>query len=196
MYATGRKPNTVSVGADAAGIALDADGAIIVDEQYTTNIPNIYALGDVTDRINLTPGRYSRRPCSRRSHCSAMRDIQHLYENVPTAVFSNPPIGTVGLTEAEARIGNRRGRCISVELSAAASCAFGQSFAYVGQARRRPKHGSCAWMPYGRLWTLPRSSRASPWHLIAARLKSQFDATIGLHPTAAEEFVTMSSKAR
>ncbi|HEU0154485.1 MAG TPA: glutathione-disulfide reductase, partial [Stellaceae bacterium] len=102
MYATGRKPNTRGLGLAEAGVELDDNGAVKVDEWQRSSIVNIYAVGDVTDRLNLTPvaiaeGRgiaetlYNNNP------------IKMDHNDVPTAVFSQPPIGTVGLTEEEAR---------------------------------------------------------------------------------------------
>jgi glutathione reductase (NADPH) len=192
MYATGRKPNTTSVGADAAGIALDADGAIVVDRQYRTNVPNIYALGDVTDRINLTPvaiaeGRALADTLFGREGSSVS------YENIPTAVFSNPPIGTVGLTEAEAK--NRYG---AVDV-------YRSNF----RPLRHTLSGSSA-RTLVKLVVDSATDRVLGCHMVGmdapeiiqgfavalncGATKKQFDATVGLHPTAAEEFVTMHAK--
>ena len=102
MYATGRGPNTKGLGLKEAGVKANDRGAVQVDEWQRTSVPSIYAVGDVTDRLNLTPvaigeGRalaetlYNNNP------------IKMDHRDVPTAVFSNPPIGTVGLTEEEAR---------------------------------------------------------------------------------------------
>src|SRR5438094_7922946 len=103
MYATGRAPNTEGLGLAEIGVELTANGAIVVDEwQRSPKVPSIYAIGDVTDRINLTPvaiaeGRaiaetlYNNNP------------IRMDHADVPSAVFSNPPVGVVGLTEDEAR---------------------------------------------------------------------------------------------
>ena len=102
MYATGRVPNTSGLGLDKLNVAMDATGAIIVNEDYQTNVPSIYALGDVTNRVNLTPV----------ATAEGMFLVNKLYankaglvdyENIPTAVFSQPSIGTVGLNEAQAR---------------------------------------------------------------------------------------------
>ena len=102
LLAFGRTPNTSSLGLDRAGVKAGADGTIIVDTNSRTNIPNIYAVGDVSNQFNLTP------VAIREGHAFAdsvfgKKAWQVDYSNVPTAVFSSPEIGTVGLTELEAR---------------------------------------------------------------------------------------------
>jgi glutathione reductase (NADPH) len=103
LLAFGRTPNTTSLGLDRAGIKTDAKGAIMVDASSRTNIPNIYAVGDVSNQMNLTP------VAIREGHAFAdsvfgKKPRQVDYSNIPTAVFSSPEIGTVGLTELEARM--------------------------------------------------------------------------------------------
>ena len=102
LLAFGRRPNTTSLGLDRAGVKTGADGAIVVDASSRTNIPSIYAVGDVSNQFNLTP------VAIREGHAFAdsvfgEKGWQVDYSNVPTAVFSSPEIGTVGLTELEAR---------------------------------------------------------------------------------------------
>ena len=192
MYCTGRKPNTAGLGLEDLGIARDADGAIIVDDQYRTSVSNIYALGDVTDRLNLTPVAIAE------GHALADtlfggRPRVPSYENVATAVFSNPPIGTVGLTEAAAR--QRHG---TVD---------------VYRALFRPMRHTLSGRDERTLMKLvvdPKTDRVLGCHMVGidapeivqglaialtcGATKAQFDATIGIHPTAAEEFVTMRTK--
>lgn len=194
MYATGRKPNTTGLGLDTVGVTLDADGAIVVDEHYRTSVPNIYALGDVTDRLNLTPVAIAE------GHALADtlfggRPRVPSYENVPTAVFSNPPIGTVGLTEAAARE------------------RYGEVDIY--RSVFRPMRHTLSGRDERTLMKLvvdPATDRVLGCHMVGAdgpeivqglaialvcgATKAQFDATIGIHPTAAEEFVTMRSKVK
>ena len=102
LAATGRQPNTENLGLDAAGVEVDDKGAVLVDAYSRTTQENIYAVGDVTDRINLTPVAIQ----------EAMAFVDTVYRgqpramdhrNVPSAVFSQPPVASVGLTEAEAR---------------------------------------------------------------------------------------------
>ncbi|MFP6742707.1 MAG: glutathione-disulfide reductase, partial [Alphaproteobacteria bacterium] len=102
MYATGRAPMTANIGLEAVGIELNAKGAVVVDEYSKTSVDNIYAVGDVTDRINLTP------VAIREGHAVSdtlfgNKPSKADHVDVPSAVFSQPPIGSVGLTEAEAR---------------------------------------------------------------------------------------------
>jgi glutathione reductase (NADPH) len=102
LLAFGRAPNTGSLGLDRAGVKTAADGAIIVDANSRTNIENIYAVGDVSNQFNLTP------VAIREGHAFADTVFgnnawQVDYSNIPTAVFSSPEVGTVGLTEHEAR---------------------------------------------------------------------------------------------
>lgn len=102
LLAFGRTPNTTSLGLDRAGVKTGADGAIVVDASSRTNIPSIYAVGDVSNQFNLTP------VAIREGHAFAdsvfgKKAWQVDYNNLPTAVFSSPEIGTVGLTELEAR---------------------------------------------------------------------------------------------
>ena len=95
MFATGRRPNTAGLGLEEVGVEMNERGAILVDNNYRTSQSNIYAIGDVTDRINLTPVAIA----------EAMAFVDTVYrgkprpmdhENVPSAVFSQPPVGTVG----------------------------------------------------------------------------------------------------
>jgi glutathione reductase (NADPH) len=102
LLAYGRTPNTTSLGLGRAGVKIRADGAIVVDGSSRTNVPSIYAVGDVSNQFNLTP------VAIREGHAFAdsvfgEKAWQVDYSNVPTAVFSSPEIGTVGLTELEAR---------------------------------------------------------------------------------------------
>ena len=102
MFAIGRSPNTAGLGLEDAGVATNDGGAVIVDGNSKTNVEHIYAVGDVTDRVQLTP------VAIREGHSFADRLFGDRawntdYEMIPTAVFSTPEIGTVGFTEAEAR---------------------------------------------------------------------------------------------
>jgi glutathione reductase (NADPH) len=192
MYAVGRKPNTDGLGAEAAGVALDPDGALVVDEGYRTNIPNIYGIGDVTDRLNLTPSAIAE------GHALADtlfggRPHAPSYENIPSAVFSDPPVGAVGLTESVAR--ERHG---DVD---------------VYRSEFRPLRHAISGSNERTLVKLivdPRTDKVLGCHMVGAdapeiiqgfavalncgATKAQFDATIGVHPTAAEEFVTMRNR--
>jgi glutathione reductase (NADPH) len=193
MVATGRKPNIAGLGLEEAGVALN-HGAIAVNDQSTTNVPSIHAVGDVTDRVNLTP------VAIREGH--ALADT--LFGNKPTtvdhgtvatAVFSTPEIGCVGLTEAAAR---DKGLDISVFM-----------------ARFRPIKATLSGSEDRTLMKLvvdKADDRVIGVHILgeaAAELiqaiavaitcgatKAQFDATIAVHPSAAEELVTMRQPVR
>ena len=102
MYATGRKPNTRGLGLARSGSKSIDEGAVVVDEWQRSTVPNIYAVGDVTDRLNLTPVAIAEgRAIAETLYNDNPIKMDHA--DVPTAVFSQPPIGTVGLTEEEAR---------------------------------------------------------------------------------------------
>jgi glutathione reductase (NADPH) len=191
MYATGRKPNTANLGLEAAGVELKENGAVVVDAYSRTTCDSIYAIGDATDRVNLTPVALE----------EGMAVVETLYgkgpvavdyANIPSAVFSQPPIGTVGLTENEAR------RDFDVDL-------------YVSHFKPmlhtlsgRDEHAMM------KLIVDRATDKVLGVHMLGAdapeivqgfavalkcgATKAQFDATVGIHPSAAEEFVTMRQK--
>lgn len=103
LNATGRRPQTGTLGLAECGVKVDRDGAVIVDERHRTTAPNVYAVGDVTDRLNLTPVaiRQGQEVAHALFGCADLPPVR--YDIAPTAVFSTPEIGTVGLTESEAR---------------------------------------------------------------------------------------------
>ncbi len=192
MYATGRAPNTKGLGLAEIGVEMDRNGAIKVDEWQRTSVKSIYAVGDVTDRINLTPvaigeGRaiaetlYNNNP------------IRMDHRDVPSAVFSQPPIGTVGLTEDEARK------------------QYGEIDIY--QTRFKPMKNTLSGRDertFMKLVVDAKSDRVIGCHMLGpdapeiiqglavaikcGATKKQFDATVGIHPSAAEEFVTLRDK--
>jgi glutathione reductase (NADPH) len=189
LFATGRHPNTANLGLEELGVELGKAGAIAVDEYSRTNIPSIWAIGDVTNRINLTPVALHEGVClSETLFNDNPRSPDHEY--VPAAVFSQPPVGTVGLTEEEA------------------SEKFGAIEVYRSTFRAL-KHT----LTDGKERTMMKlivdraSDRVVGLHMVgpeageivqgfavaikAGATKADFDATIGIHPTSAEEFVTM-----
>jgi glutathione reductase (NADPH) len=194
MYAVGRKPSTDGLGAKAAGIALDRDGAIVVDEGYRTSISNVYAIGDVTDRVNLTPSAIAE------GHALAdtlFGGLPHApsYENIPSAVFSDPPVGAVGLTESAAR--ERYGdvdiyRSEFRPLRHAIAGRDERTFVKLIVDRRTDKVLGCHMVGE----EAPEIIQGFAVALNCGATKSQFDATIGVHPSAAEEFVTMRNKSK
>ena len=192
MYATGRRPNTRGLGLAEAGVRLDENGAVRVGEGSRTAVPSIYAVGDVTDRLNLTPVAIAEgRALAETLYNDNPMVVDH--ETVPTAVFSQPPVGTVGLTERRAR--ERHG---AVDIY---------------RTRFRPMKTILAGREERTMMKLVvdrASDRVLGCHMVGAdapeitqglaialkcvATKRQFDRTIGIHPTAAEEFVTMRDK--
>jgi len=191
MYATGRTPNTLGLGLDVVGVNVDDNGAIKVDENYQTNVPSIFALGDVTNRINLTPVAINEGVAFANTQFNSNPMVMD-YAHIPAAVFSAPPVGTVGLSEAEARQNGE----IDIYMS-----------------RFRPmKHTLSGRNAHSmmKLVVMRESGQVVGCHMVgddapeiiqgfavaikAGATKAQFDATVGIHPTAAEEFVTMREK--
>lgn len=189
MYATGRRPLTANLGLDACAVKLDDLGAIVVDERYRTNVESIYAIGDVTNRINLTPVALAE-GMSLAWDLYSDDDKEVDYEYIPSAVFSQPNLGTVGYTEQEAR--EKFGK-ITV---------YRSSFT----ALKHTISGSDE-KTLMKLIVDDASDRVVGVHMVgpeagetiqgiaialkAGATKAVFDRTIGIHPTAAEEFVTM-----
>ncbi|MBC7906597.1 MAG: glutathione-disulfide reductase [Rhodospirillaceae bacterium] len=193
MYATGRSPNTDGLGLDAVGVTMTPAGAVVVDEFSRTNVPSIFAVGDVTDRMNLTPVALG--------EARALINTLYLdkptamdYADIPTAVFSMPPIGTVGLTEAQAR----------------AKCGCGID---VYLSRFKPMRNTLAGRDERTMMKMivdRATDKVLGIHVVgpdAAEMvqgfgvamkcgvtKAQMDSTVGIHPTAAEELVTMRDK--
>jgi glutathione reductase (NADPH) len=189
LYATGRNPNIAGLGLERLGVELSSKGAIKVDENYQTNIPSIYALGDVTDRVNLTPVAIA----------EAMALVNALYsdrpspvdyDNIPTAVFSQPNIGTVGLTEAEAR---KRHEDIEIYKSV-----FKPMKHTLSGLDEKTLMKMVVRQTTGKVLGIhmvgENAAEIIQGMAVAIRAgatKAIFDSTIGIHPTAAEEFVTM-----
>jgi glutathione reductase (NADPH) len=192
MYATGRIPNVIDLGLEKAGIELTPHYAIKVDAYSKTAVDSIYAVGDITNRVNLTP------VAIREGHAFADtvfggKPVKVDHSLVPSAVFSQPEIGTVGLTEAEARK-----RCTAIDI-------YKTTF--------RPMKHTLSGREERTLMKLvvdAESDRVMGCHIcgpdagemaqllgIAVRLgakKADFDATMAVHPTAAEELVTLREK--
>jgi glutathione reductase (NADPH) len=193
MMATGRAPNTASLGLAEVGVALKSNGAVVVDEWSRSSVPSIYAVGDVTDRMNLTPVAIAE------GHAFAdtvfggrSRKMDHA--NVPSAVFSQPSVSVVGLSEDAARA-----KGIAVDIYRASFKPMKHTLS--GRDERILM----------KLVVERATDRVIGAHMVgpdaaeiiqglavamkAGATKADFDATIGIHPTAAEEFVTMRTKA-
>jgi len=192
MFATGREPYVKGLGLETAGVELNDRGAVKVDAFSKTTADNIWAVGDVTDRINLTPVAIREGAAFAET---VFRDnpTSFDHEHVATAVFSQPPIGTVGLTEAEAR--HKHGK---VDIYRAIFRPMKMTF-YGGEERCLMKLVVAAdsQQVVGVHMVGPDSPEIIQMAAIAVKMgvtKAQWDQTCAVHPTAAEEFVTMREK--
>jgi glutathione reductase (NADPH) len=192
LFATGRRPNSANLGLEAAGVKLAGDGAVVVNEYSRSSVDSIHAIGDVTNRINLTPVATAEAMWLART---LFRDepaaVDHRF--VPTAVFANPNVATVGLSEEAARL--RLGdvdiyktsfRTLRLTMTEDPARTFMKLV--VERATQKV---------VGAHMLGPDAGEVIQGIAIAVKLgatKEQFDATIGIHPTAAEEFVTMREK--
>jgi len=189
MFATGRAPNTTGLGLERAGVELGANGAVIVDEDYRTSVPSIYAIGDVIDRLLLTPVALAEgMVVADRLFNEGRRAMS--YDNVATAFFSHPGVGTVGLSEEEAR---ERGFEVSIYRSTVTPL----KHTLTGRSEKClmklvvDRKSDCV---LGVHMVGPEAGEVIQGFAVALNCnatKSQLDATIGIHPTLAEEFVTM-----
>ncbi len=192
MCATGRTPNTRTLGLEQAGVKLDREGAVAVDSYSCSSVPSIYAVGDCTDRLQLTPVAIAEGQAVAETLFHGHPKAPD-YENVPTAVFSQPNIATVGLTEAEAR---ERYREVDIYKSSfrplkhTLSGRDEQSFMKLVVDRETDRVLGCHMVGTDAGEIIQGLAVA----LKCRATKAQFDATIGIHPTAAEEFVTMRNK--
>jgi len=194
MYATGRAPNTNGLGLERAGVDVAANGAVIVDEHFQTNVPSIHAIGDVIHRVQLTPVALAEgMAVADRLFGTGERRVDYRY--VPTAVFSHPNVGTVGLSEAQARqqstdidIYQTDFKPLKHTLSGSDERTFMKLV--VDRATDRV---------LGVHMVGPEAGEIIQGFAVALNCgatKKQFDTTIGIHPTAAEEFVTMREPVR
>ncbi|MEZ5682987.1 MAG: glutathione-disulfide reductase [Novosphingobium sp.] len=189
LVATGRKPKTQGLGLDSVGIELGSNGEIPVDDHNRTSCPSIYAVGDVTDRVQLTP------VAIREGHAfadtvfgNAPRTVA--YDHIPSAVFTQPPIASVGLTEVQARTVHGHVQVFKSDFRPMQNM-------FSDQAERG----------YYKLVVDPASDRVLGVHMLgpdapkilqavaiavkAGLTKAQFDETVALHPSMAEELVLM-----
>lgn len=194
LYATGRRPLVAGLGLEDLGVELTTSGGIKVDDRFRTSVDNIYALGDVIDRYQLTPVAIGEGMVVARNLFDG-QDLTMDYEGIPTAVFCQPNIGTVGLTEEQARVH------------------FDEIAIY--ESMFRPMKQTLAGGSERILMKLivdTATDRVVGAHMVgpeageiiqgigvamkAGATKAHFDATVGIHPTAAEEFVTMRQAVR
>ncbi|GAB3628772.1 glutathione-disulfide reductase [Pandoraea terrae] len=189
MSAAGRVPYTQGLGLAASGVALGAKDAVIVDEFSRTNVPSIYAIGDVTDRVNLTPMAI-REGQAFADSVFGERPTRVDHTLIPTAVFSTPELGTVGLTEADARraypdlqVYRAEFRPLKATLSGRAERVLMKLLVDGATDKVVGAHmlGESAGEQVQLLGVL----------LAMGATKADFDRTLAVHPTAAEEWVTM-----
>ena len=192
MFATGRHPNVGKLGLKEAGVEIGKNGGIAVDDYSRTSAPNIYAVGDVTNRINLTP------VAIREGHAFADsvfggKAVKVDHANVPTAVFSEPEVGVVGLTETEARQRLERTDIYKAMFRPMKATLSGRDTRVLMKLvvdGSTDRVVGCHVVGEG-------AAEMAQVAAIAVRMgatKADFDATMALHPTAAEELVTMRNK--
>ncbi len=191
IWAVGRVPNTDDLGLERAGVKVDERGYIPVDKYQQTNVPGVYAIGDVTGVFPLTPVAIAagRRLCDRLF--GGMPDRHLPYENIPTVVFTHPPLGTVGLTEEEARA--KYGDAVKVYTSRFISMDYA-----MGPDKRRSLMKLVCVGPEEKVIGVhvfgPHADEMLQGFAVAVRMgatKRDFDDTVAIHPTSAEELVTM-----
>ncbi len=189
LAATGRTPNSADLGLEALGVAMADNGAIIVDQDYRTSVPHIYALGDVIDRFQLTPVAIKEAMVFAANAFAGGKQSMN-YDLIATAVFCQPNVGVVGLTEKEAQDAGHKTQ--------------------IFRSKFRPLKHTLTGRNEQSLMKLvvdAESDRVLGIHMIGAEAgeiiqgfaaamtagvtKAQLDQTVGIHPTAAEEFVTM-----
>jgi glutathione reductase (NADPH) len=189
MWAIGRMPNIAGLGLEAAGVAVGRNGAIAVDADSHTNVPSIHAVGDVTDRIQLTP------IAIREGHALADglfggRAWRTDYDHVPSAVFSNPPLASVGLTEAAARAAAIDVRIFTADFRPMRNVLAGRDerslYKLVVDAATDVVIGAHMLGP-----DAPEILQALAIAVKARLTKAAFDETVALHPTMSEELVLM-----
>jgi glutathione reductase (NADPH) len=189
MYATGRAPKVAGLGLEGLGVELADNGAIVVDDHFRSSVDSIYAIGDVIDRMQLTPVALAEGMAVAKTLFRG-EPTKADYEHIATAVFSQPPVGTVGLTEEEAR--ERHGDV----------AIFRSTFRALKHTLTGRDEQTMMKMIVDK-----KTDRVLGVHMVGAdageilqgiavalkagATKAVFDATIGIHPTSAEEFVTM-----
>jgi glutathione reductase (NADPH) len=192
MLATGRDPNTKGLGLEKAGVEIDKKGAVVVDEFSRTNVEHIFAVGDVTDRMNLTP------VAIREGQAFAMTEFMNQptsfdHADVPTAVFAQPPVGTVGLTEAEARRKFGMIDIYKVKFRPMKDMLTGDEERILMKIVVRAEDDRVV----GVHIVGPQAHEIIQAVAIAVKMgatKKDFDRTCALHPSIAEELVTIREK--
>lgn len=188
LFAVGRRPNTRGLGLEGVGVRLSERGAVVVDDTYRSSVPSIYAIGDVIDRIQLTPVALEEGTVLARNLFGGS-DLRVDYTDVPTAVFTSPNLAAVGLTEEEARARTsvRIYKTLFRPMKHTMSGRDERTFMKLVVDDATDRVLGCHMVG-------PDAGELVQGLAIALKCgatKAQFDATLGIHPTAAEEFVTM-----
>lgn len=189
LVAAGRVPNTKGLGLEDVGVECDKDGAVKVDETNQSSVPSIYAVGDVTNRVQLTPVAIREGQAFADSVFGGKPTVVD-YANIPSAVFSHPPIGAVGMTEAEAR--NKLGsiRTYTSDFRAMKNVLAGRNeralYKMIVNAATDQVVGLHMIGPDS-----PEILQAAAIAVKAGLTKADFDATVALHPSMAEELVLL-----
>lgn len=192
IWAVGRAPNTRNIGLEAAGVTVERNGLVPTDAYQNTNVPGVYALGDITGRVPLTPVAVAAGRLLAERLFNNKPDAKLNYDTIPTVVFAHPPIGTVGLTEA------------------AACEQFGVEAVTIYETRFTPMRYALSAQGYKsamKLVCVGPEQRVAGLHILgdgademlqgfavavkAGLTKAQFDDTVAIHPTASEELVTL-----
>lgn len=192
MMATGRKAHTIGLGLEKVGVDMDKNGAVIVDEFSQSSVKNIYAVGDVTDRVNLTPVAIRE---GMAFVDTVFKDNARGYDHsdIASAVFTRPPVGTVGLSEAQARDKHKTVTVYETDFRPMANILSGSEHRY-----------------YMKVITAGTKEKVVGVHLVgdyageviqavgiavkAGLTKADFDATCAVHPTMSEELVTLTAR--
>ncbi len=190
LMSTGRHPNTRNLGLEAAGVEVDDRGAVVVNGDSRTNVPSIYAVGDVTNRLNLTPVAIREGQAFADRHFGGMQVRAIDYARVPTAVFTTPEVGVVGLSEKHARLQTDRVRVLRTQFRPMASSFAGlqdQVFMKVVIDEDTDRVMGVHLLGDGVAEMIQMVGVA----LTANVTWSEFRQTVALHPTVAEELVTL-----
>ncbi|MEM8608218.1 MAG: glutathione-disulfide reductase [Myxococcota bacterium] len=189
LFAIGRTPNTEALGLESLGVELGQRNGIVVDEDYTSSVPSIHAVGDVTDHVQLTPVAIAE-GMHFAHRFFGKGEFRIDYMNIPTAVFCQPELATVGLTEAEAwhRCQDvRTYQSVFVPLKNSLSDRKERSLTKLVVDAETDRVVGCHMAGHGAAEIIQGLAVA----MKAGATKAEFDATIGIHPTSAEEFVTL-----
>lgn len=189
LMATGRLPLSRGLGLEEVGVALSGRGGVVVDANFVTSVPSILAVGDVIDHIQLTPVALAEGMFVARYHFGGLDVDCPDYRNIPTAVFCQPTIGTVGLTEEEARMDHDVVIYRSTFKPMKLTMTSGDERTLMKLVVDRQTDRVLGCHMVG-----PAAGEIIQGLAVAMKCgatKAAFDATIGIHPTAAEEFVTM-----